>query len=249
MGYNGAMYQPRLYRLWGGDHDLTSFQVVVKETDLFIRALRDLSVEAGRIIRVYRRHLEDFIRYHNEFFYSLNPLEYPGEECPEIVAEMLIHSTAAGVGPMAAVAGAMAQFVGEELKPFSREMIVENGGDIYLDSHKPRVVGLFAGTDSPFSRKIALEIEPERTPVGICTSSGTVGHSLSMGNADAVVVVSPSAILADAAATSLANVVSGNQGIEAALERAQTIDGIQGVVAVKGDQIGFWGDIKLKEGD
>ncbi len=243
------MYEPRLYRLWSDEGDLAAFQVVVKETDLHIRALRDLSKEAGRIIRVYRRQLEDFIRYHNEFFYSLKPLAYPDEECPEIVSQMLTHSIVAGVGPMAAVAGAMAQFVGEELKEFSREIIVENGGDIYLDSDKTRVIGLFAGSDSPFSQKIALDIEPGQTPLGVCTSSATVGHSLSLGQADAVVAVSSSAILADAAATALANVVIGKNGIEAAIEKAQTIDGVQGIVAVKGEKIGFWGDIRLKEGE
>jgi ApbE superfamily uncharacterized protein (UPF0280 family) len=112
----------------------------------------------------------------------------------------------AGVGPMAAVAGAVASFLGQVLGSCSREVIVENGGDIYLRSAHERVVAVFAG-DSPFSYKIGLRVKPEDTPAGICTSSGTVGHSLSFGNADAVVIKGESAILADAVATQAGNLI------------------------------------------
>ena len=111
------------------------------------------------------------------------------------------------VGPMAAVAGAIAEHVGKELLPFSREVIVENGGDIFLRIIKARSIGVYAGETSPFSGKIGLEISPEQTPLGICASSGTVGHSLSFGGSDACIVLSHSTALADAAATAIANLI------------------------------------------
>ncbi len=117
----------------------------------------------------------------------------------------------AGVGPMAAVAGAIAECVGRELLEFSPEVIVENGGDIFLKVSHRRTVGIFAG-DSPLTGRIGIQIEARDTPLGVCTSSGTVGHSLSFGRADAVVVLAPAAALADAAATAIGNRVSRKEG-------------------------------------
>ena len=114
--------------------------------------------------------------------------------------QMIEAGQKAGVGPMAAVAGAIAECVGRELLAFSPEIIIENGGDIYLKCLKKRVVGIFAGK-SPLTGKIGLEIDAKDTPLGVCTSSGTVSHSLSFGKADAAVAIAPSATLADAAAT------------------------------------------------
>src|SRR3972149_6675538 len=187
--------------------DLFSFEVTVKETDLYVRAVRNLKTKTERLVRKYRSQVEGYIDRHPEFSRSLTPLRAAGDS-PAIVKAMLEAGSRAGVGPMAAVAGAIAEFVGTELLRYSPEVIVENGGDIYLKSTKTRVVGIFAG-DSPLSGKIGLEIVPEDTPIGICTSSGTVGHSLSLGKADAVVVLSPSATLADAAATATGNLVRG----------------------------------------
>ena len=201
-GNGGAaitLAQPKTYRLWVGDKDLVSFTAVVKETDLYIRAQKNLSRKALKAILKYRASLEDYIKRYPLFLTSLKPLPV-ADDAPKIVKEMARAAEKVGIGPMAAVAGAIAEFVGRDLLPFSSEMIVENGGDIFLNSTKRRVVGVYAG-ESSFSGRIALEIEPEETPLGICTSSGTVGHSLSYGKADAVMVLSPSATLADAAAT------------------------------------------------
>jgi hypothetical protein len=132
--------------------------------------------------------------------------------------------------------------VGRELLKKSREVIVENGGDIFLSTKKGRLVAVFAG-DSPLSGRIALKISPGE--VGVCTSSGTVGHSLSFGKADAVVVVSPDTLLADAAATALGNRVRSEEDIKKALHFAQEIPGIKGVVVVKGEKLGAWGEVEL----
>ena len=122
-----------------------------------------------------------------------------------------------GVGPMAAVAGAMAELIGKKLLDYSPEVIVENGGDIFMKISRRRRIGIFAG-NSPFTDKLALELEPEETPLGICTSSGTVGPSLSLGTTDATIVASTSAALADAAATAVGNLVKTADDLQGALD-------------------------------
>jgi len=150
------------------------------------------------------------------------------------------------VGPMAAVAGAIAEAVGSELAALSQEVIVENGGDIYLKSLKQRLIGIYAGK-SPLTGRVGLEIEGEDTPLGICTSSGTVGHSLSYGQADAVIVLSPSTVLADAAATAIGNRILKSEDIPGGIEFARSIGGLKGIVIILGEQVGVWGKVKLGE--
>ena len=145
---------------------------------------------------------------------------------------------------MASVAGAVAEFVGNDLLPFSAEIIVENGGDIYLKSLNKRVVGIYAGK-SPLSGRIGIEISGEATPLGICTSSGTVGHSLSYGQADAVVVLAKSSTLADAAATAIGNLIIKANDIQSGIEFAKGIDGLSGAIIIKDDNLGLWGEVKL----
>jgi hypothetical protein len=241
------MYEPRTYRDWVSDKDLASFTVVVKETDLHIRARRDLTAEALAAVKRYRADLEGYIKAHPIFLTTLKPFEVE-ENAPPIVKEMAEATREVGVGPMAAVAGAIAEKVGMELLPFSDEIIVENGGDIFLKTQKERFIGVYAG-ESAFTKKIAFSILPEETPLGVCTSSGTVGHSLSFGYADAVIVFSPSTSLADAAATAIGNRVRLAEDIPDALEFAQNIKGLRGVAIVKGDKMGLWGQIKLSSVD
>ena len=193
------IYEPRTYRNQVGGTDLVSFGVTVKETDLYIRARKNLRSKAERLVDKYRTTLEKYIERYPDFLTTLEPFS-PGDNAPMIVKEMAESAAAVGVGPMASVAGTIAEFVGRELLEYSPEVIVENGGDIFMESQSARTVSIYAGV-SPLSNKIALEISPKDTPVGICTSSGTVGHSLSYGKADAVVIVSPSTSLADAVAT------------------------------------------------
>jgi ApbE superfamily uncharacterized protein (UPF0280 family) len=150
------------------------------------------------------------------------------------------------VGPMASVAGAIAELVGIELAPLSPEIIIENGGDIYMKSQLTRKIGIYAG-ESPLSGHIALEIESNKTPLGICTSSGTVGHSLSFGKADAVIVLARSTLLADAAATAIGNLITKPEDIAKGIEFAQSIEELNGTVIIKDDRIGIWGDVKICE--
>jgi hypothetical protein len=123
-------------------------------------------------------------------------------------------------------------------------VIVENGGDIYIRSGRVRKIGIFAG-ESPFTNRVALEIQPHQTPLGVCTSSGTVGHSLSLGRADAVVILAPSAPLADAVATAAGNLVQDERDLEKAVNFALGIKSVTGALAIKNDQLAAAGKIKL----
>lgn len=237
------MYEQRTYRHKVKGSGLVSFTAQVKETDLFILAQSELIGETLSLIDEFRRPLEEYIRSHPLFLHSLEPL--PVEEgAPEIVRLMSQAAQAAGVGPMAAVAGAMAELVGKRLLNYSREVIVENGGDIFIKASRRRRIGIFAG-DSPFTDKLALEFDPKETPLGICTSSGTVGPSLSLGSTDATIVLSKSAALADAAATAVGNLVKTKDDIQGALDYGREIKGVTGIVIVMADRMGAWGDIKL----
>ena len=234
---------PRVYRNWIQSKDLVSFEVMVRETDLQIRASSNLKVKTEKLVLKYRNSLESYIRRYPEFQSSLKPVDV-NNDAPKIVKAMAETALKAGVGPMASVAGAIAEFVGEELLAFSDEVIIENGGDIYIKSLKKRIVGIYAGS-SPLTGKIGLEISPEGTPVGVCTSSGTVGHSLSFGKTDAAVVVAKSTALADAAATAVGNLVQAPEDIEKAVEFAKTVQGVRGIIVIIGDKMGVWGDIKI----
>jgi ApbE superfamily uncharacterized protein (UPF0280 family) len=145
---------------------------------------------------------------------------------------------------MAAVAGAMAESVSRDLLELSQEVIVENGGDIYLATSRERTIGIYAGS-SPLSLKLGIVLQPEDTPLGICTSSGTVGHSLSFGRADAVCILSKSAALADAAATAVGNRVQEGKDIDRGLEKGKEIEGVLGTLIIVGEKVGVWGDIRL----
>ncbi len=242
-GDSHLVYVERTYRNLIKHRDLVQFEVIVKETDLLICAERDLFKEARESVLAHRNQLETYIEKNPSFEKSLSPIE-EAIHVPEIIREMLMASTLTGVGPMAAVAGAIAQFVTRDLLRFSKEVIVENGGDIYLASEKERVVGIYAGS-SPLSLRIGMVIEPEKTPLGVCTSSGTVGHSLSFGRADAVSVLSRSGALADAAATAIGNIVKGTRDIEKGLARGSEIEGVSGVLIVVGEKMGVWGEVRL----
>jgi uncharacterized protein len=241
-------YLKRSYREQFRQDDLFHFQVIVKQTDLDIGVRRDrFSPEMARwiqeMVRKQRELLEKYIEEDHAFLHSLVPCVLkPG--APQIAVDMAEAASLAGVGPMAAVAGAFAHYIGVELSRRSRDVIVENGGDIYMRSARQRNIGIFAGK-SPLSNRIALSIRPEDTPLGVCTSSGTVGPSLSMGSADAVVILSPSAILADAVATAAGNHVQSKNDVQRAAEFATGIEGVTGAVIIKEDRLAASGKLKL----
>jgi ApbE superfamily uncharacterized protein (UPF0280 family) len=221
-----------------------SFRVKYRETDLWVRARANLEKEAMETVLTCRLQLERYIAAHEDFLRSLVPL--PDDPfAPPVARRMLAAAISAGVGPMASVAGAVAEAVGVSLARFSDAVIVENGGDCYLDMREETTVGIFAGPSSPFTGRIAIKLAPERFPLGVCTSSATVGPSLSFGKADAVTVLSRNTALADAAATRLGNMVKTRADIDRALALAPSIPSVEAVLIAIKDKIGIWGDIEL----
>jgi len=241
-------FTERVYRQHHRQKDLVHFQLAVEETDLDIgvrkeRFSNQLVEWVEETIRTCRRPLEDYIKRDPGFVKALTP--YPIlPDAPLIVQAMAEAGRLAGVGPMAAVAGAVAEGVGKSLAKRSRDVIVENGGDIFMRTSRIRKVGIFAG-NSPLSNRVALEIRPDQTPLGICTSSGKVGPSLSFGRADAVVVLSQSVALADAVATACGNLVQTVDDLERTLQFASAITGVTGVLVIKDDRLAVWGNVKL----
>ena len=243
MQNNPLRFRERTYRNKISRGRLFNFQIQFLESDLWISASRDLSSTALDLVYHYRHIITGYIESHPNFLTSFIPLKFD-PLAPPIIRDMLSASNFVGVGPMASVAGAIAQYVGDELALHSNEVIVENGGDIFIKSQENIRIAIFAGS-SPLSENVFLKISSEKTPLGVCTSSGTVGHSVSLGLADAVCVISKSAILADAAATAIGNSVKSSNDIKKALESGLKIEGVLGLVIVVGDKLGVLGDVEL----
>jgi ApbE superfamily uncharacterized protein (UPF0280 family) len=208
------------------------------------RILSSAWKETTESILSEREKLEAFIRSRPDFESALGPLNLGDESlCPEAVRRMQEASRRTGLGPMAAVAGTMAQLAVEAGRAAgSVKTIVENGGDIYLDGPDEIVLGLYVGKESPF-RDLALRLLPERLPLAVCSSSGRMGHSLSFGDCDLVTVFSENASLADAAATMGGNLVRSEGDIETALERLKAIEGIAGALIVRDERFGAVGEV------
>lgn len=219
------------------------FTVCVKETDLLIGCDENLENIAYKSVIRVRKILNEYIEYNQEFLTSLAPI-HDMRKKDVIIERMLVAGQKAGVGPFAAVAGMVAEAVGVSLRQHSNNVFVENGGDLYIDAQADLRIGVFAG-DSPLTGKISLLVRKERFPIGICTSSGTVGHSLSFGKADAVVVLSSDTALADAVATATCNRIKSEKDVKKAIEWAMEIEGISGVLAIIGDKMGAIGEIEL----
>ena len=234
----------RNYRTSMARGGLTSFQVKIQETDLMILATQEYRDAATTVVLQERRQLEHYIAGHPGFLESLIP--WPEDPlAPGIVKEMIQAGARVNVGPMAAVAGAIAAAVGRALLQYSPEVIVENGGDIFLKTSQAATVALYAG-NSPLSLKVGILLAAAMTPLGVCTSSGTVGHSLSLGRADAACVLAADTALADAAATALGNRVKVPDDIPAALEWLSNTPDILGGVVIAGDKLGAWGELELR---
>lgn len=236
-------YADRRYRALHAAKDLCYFRVSVDETDLHIGARRLLEAQALEAVLAARAQVQEAIAIRPRFRASLEPLRPHGTE-PPVVRAMLAAGQLAAVGPMAAVAGAIAQAVGRRLLQDSPEVIVENGGDVFLAGQKPRLVAVHAG-QSPLSGLLAVAVTPGEG-LGVCTSSRSVGHSLSLGRADAALVAARDCALADAAATRLGNLVTEPARLEDALAEICAIPGVTGALAILGDRIGIKGNLEIK---
>lgn len=235
-------YVKREYRRYMKSDDLIVFPIKIKESDLYIFAERDLEKETRKILEYYRDQIEEYIKEDPLFNITLEPHDVP-PSAPKIVKEMSHWARKAGVGPMAGVAGAISEFVGRDLLKFSSQIIIENGGDIFLSSKKERIISIFAG-ESIWSNKLGILIPPSQY-LGICTSSGTVGPSLSFGRADAVVIISDSTIFADALATAVGNMIQRPEDIELGIEYAKGFPEVHEVIVIIGEHLGVWGKYEI----
>jgi len=240
-------YSERFYRQWMTRPDLERFQVTIGESDLLILCDENLERLAREILAGVRGLIEGHIVRDGGFAAALDP--HPvDEDAPPIIQAMAASARRWNVGPMAAVAGAVAQAVGRGLLEECETVIVENGGDVFVRSDEPVSFRLYAGEDSPFSDRIVFEVDACRG-LGVCTSSAKVGPSLSYGRADAVVAIAGDAVEADAAATALANRVRSGEDVKVIVEEQERGSTLGGLIACAGDSIGFWGEIELRRLD
>lgn len=234
-------YENRWYRNINTNDDLKYFNIRVEQSDLYIGAEeQNIKLVEEALIEI-RNKIKEEISKRKEFLTSFEPLEYYGGS-NDVVSMMYESSRICNVGPMAAVAGTTAQYIGEYIKTFSNQVIIENGGDIYIDTKVQRKIALYAG-NSKLSNKLAIDINPGIW--GVCTSAATIGHSYSSGKADAAVCIARSASLADAAATKLGNIVTNESDLADGVKTIVKIKGIIGAIAIVGDKIAISGDIKL----
>ncbi len=223
-------------------HEILREHFQLKETIVTISAREPGHIEAAKnSIRKQRKYLEGFIEKDPFFQLTLDPYDLQLENAPDIVQQMAGCSAVFGIGPMSAVAGAIAKFSVEAMMDAGATYaIVDNGGDISILNDRPVVVGIYAGA-SPI-KDLAFEVPSRRKPLGICTSSGTVGPSISFGCADAATVISQDPALADAAATALGNAVQADNALE---ECFMAIDrpGIDGALVIRGEEMAMWGKL------
>jgi len=236
-------YEERTYRSLINKDNLISYNVRISESDLFISSDINLTDQAFQSLAKHRHSLESYIKSHPDFRTSLLPL--PQDElAPPIIRRMLESAIICGVGPMAGVAGAVSEYIGYDLMNQTQNLIIENGGDIFIKTANRLTVSVYAG-ESALSYKVNFAVKPEDSPLGICTSSATVGPSLSFGRADAVCVISKSATLADAAASTVGNKVKSRQDIRAALGFGIKIPGVIGIIIICGKDMGAIGQVEF----
>ncbi len=238
------MYQERTYRNLIAVDDLVASRVCAGESDLFVLANQDVTEPGRGFLLEVRNDIESYIRRDPTFLAS-QVAHSPLHNAPWIVIRMAEVSSYYNIGPMAAVAGAVADCVGQQLMKNQTDVIIENGGDIFVHTRKPIVFTLYAGEKSPFSGKLKFKPTSSDSTFGVCTSSGTVGHSFSQGRADAVCVVSQTASQADAAATAMGNKVKHKKDIGQVIQEASNNQSILGIIVALEDKLGIWGEVEI----
>lgn len=244
-------FEKRTYRSQFNTARFTGFEIKHAETDLWIgfdpeSYKPEMKKVAAEKIKDLRQKLDEYITTEPFFKKSLKPFQ-PGEKALPEAIEMAEAAEKAGIGPMSTVAGLFAREIGNEIiQNFSpKELVIENGGDIYAMLNKELVLSVFAG-DSPLSERIGLKITPENSLLGICTSAGTVGPSLSYGKADAVVVIAENVLIADAFATAFGNKVKSPNDVEKVISQAEKYPEILSLLIICEDKIGVKGEFEIK---
>lgn len=239
------MYQQRIYRNKMDINNLNRYHIMQGESDLLIFARQ---LDFGRVQKYLKICRDDILRVINQdknFLTSLTSIEI-NSKMPEIVKDMVLATKHYKVGPMAAVAGAIAQYLGRYIKKMSEEVIIENGGDIYINTKSEKVIKVYS-KDKIYEDKLEIILKPDQKEVALCTSSGKLGHSKSFGNSDAVMIKANNAILADAAATAFANEIVSKKDIKRVLSEAKDDKYIMGIIVLIDGNLGVWGDIEFRE--
>ena len=245
------MIEQRTYRNQFSLQRFRSFVVNYKETDLWIgidpesfrEELKEISLLKVKEIRAV---LEDYLLIDPVFGKTFEPHQVE-PNAPEIVRMMAQAGQKAGVGPMAAVAGAFAEAVGRHLmdKFDIQELVIENGGDIFLKINRNLLMSVYAG-NSPLSGKIGIEIQASESPLGVCTSAGTVGPSVSLGKTDATMIICRNTALADALATTFGNLVQVPEDVQQVTQQTVRFPEILSAVIICRDKIGIRGKFEMK---
>lgn len=219
------------------------WRVVYKNTELIISCDKDIKNLIAKPLSDIYRQLKFVIEKDSSFLKSFSPVIVKSFY-PPAIKEMCRLSSEFGVGPMASVAGTVNEYLAANLGRNVKNLFIENGGDLYIKSKRDIKTGVFI-KNSFFKNNPVLKIKASSTPCSLCSSSGTFGHSFSMGKCDIAVALSPSSISADAAATAIANSVSRNEDIEKAIEKFKRFSSIRGILIIKDDRIGIWGKFEL----
>ncbi|MBN2072408.1 MAG: UPF0280 family protein [Actinobacteria bacterium] len=221
-----------------------SWNLVYRYSDLFLSSNTDVIKRAMELVRDFYRQIDKVISSNPRFLKSLVPLKAE-EDYTAVIKKMCHAAGELNVGPMAAVAGAVCDYIAEGLPDRAcRDLIIENGGDLYLRSRRDLSVGLYI-KGSSIGDSLSLQIKGNQTPCGLCSSSGRFGHSLSLGKSDLVTVMAVSTITADAAATAIANSIISENDIDKTINIYRGKKGIRGILIVKNERIGIWGNITL----
>ncbi len=237
------VYEERYYRTYVKPEESVSFNITLFESDLQIYTDSKLQIALEEELKMIRDTIERYIENNSLFNESLVPVPTVWHD-PVIIRHMKVASRKLGVGPMATVAGAVAHYLGMKFFDQTNELIIENGGDLYVYGTNHKKVLLHGGPEATV-KNLTIQIAKEHLPIGVCTSSGRVGHSLSLGNCDAVTVLAKDTLVADAAATAFGNLLKDKADIKDVLRYSKTFKDIQGVIAIVDDQMGAWGDFEF----
>ena len=223
----------------------------LKETQCTLISDKQKAIQTAiESIKRNRQELEIYIRANPKFLYTLKPI--PAPEKPLVAKLMALAAEKAGVGPMAAVAGAIADLAVSDMTREGCEVaVVEDGGEISAVSNRPVDVAVAAG-EEPLSKRFGFRLT--EFPIGVATSSGRFSHALSFGDAEAATVFCKNAALADAVATAVGNLVKGEDvgaAIKAGISKGLSIEGVEGVLIIYKGQVGMAGKtpeiIKVQE--
>jgi len=232
-----------IYRVKVDIKNKFSWKVNYKYSDLFIVSKIDIYEKIIKLLPDFYRIIQEFIKKYPSFAKTLNSFN-PKDEFPDIIKKMCFASVTFKVGPMASVAGAVCQYLAQTLSKNNSYLLIENGGDIYIKSSSDIIANLFLN-NKYFKDKIKIKIKKNILPCGIASSSGTLGHSLSLGKSDLTTVICKSPIFADAAATAVGNMIINKDDIQKTIDYFKKFNEILAMIIIKDDKIGLYGDIEL----